>query len=132
MTIAVDFDGTIVEHEYPKIGKILPFAFETLKALQNDGHLLILWTVRSGELLDEAVEFCKKKGIEFYAVNKSYPEEVFDDTVSRKILVDMFIDDRNFGTFPDWGVIGQKILSNNNSYDKKSEKKGGLFFWKKK
>ena len=57
MTIAVDFDGTIVEHKYPSIGKEIPFATATLKMLQRDGHRLILWTVREGELLDEAVAF---------------------------------------------------------------------------
>ena len=44
MIIAVDFDGTIVEHKYPKIGKELPFAIETLLDLKADGHQLILWT----------------------------------------------------------------------------------------
>ena len=57
MIIAVDFDGTIVEHKYPKIGKEIPFAIATLKHLQQDGHKLILWTVRENDLLDEAVEF---------------------------------------------------------------------------
>ena len=51
MIIAVDFDGTIVEHEYPAIGKPIPFAIETLLHLQKDGHRLILWTVRRGDLL---------------------------------------------------------------------------------
>ena len=48
MTIAVDFDGTIVTHEYPKIGEELPFATETLKMLIKEHHKLILWTVREG------------------------------------------------------------------------------------
>ena len=69
MTIAVDFDGTIVEHEYPYIGKEIPFAIAALKKLQAERHLLILWSVREGELLDEAVEYCRKRGLEFYAVN---------------------------------------------------------------
>jgi len=113
MTIAIDFDGTIVEHEYPKIGKSLPFVFETLKALQKAGHLLILWTYRSGKELEEAVEFCQKKGIEFYAINKNYPEEIYEENkISRKILADIYIDDRNFGGFAGWGVIGQNILEN--------------------
>ena len=56
MTIAVDFDGTIVEHRYPKIGNEIPFAIQTLKMLIQDHHKLILWSVREGELLDEAVE----------------------------------------------------------------------------
>ena len=55
MTIAVDFDGTIVEHRYPAIGNELPFATDTLKMLIAEHHKLILWTVREDELLQEAV-----------------------------------------------------------------------------
>lgn len=44
MTIAIDFDGTIVEHRYPKIGNEIPFATDTLKMLMKDHHRLILWT----------------------------------------------------------------------------------------
>ena len=65
MVIAVDFDGTIVQHRYPRIGKEIPFAIATLKQLQAEHHLLILWTVREGELQDEAVEFCRSRGLEF-------------------------------------------------------------------
>jgi len=109
LTIAVDFDGTIVENAYPDIGKPIIFAFETLKKLQEDGHRLILWTYRHGKRLDAAVAFCKKNGIEFYAINNSHPEEIFDDTKSRKILADLFIDDRNFGGAVGWGEIYQKL-----------------------
>ncbi|WP_372650246.1 BT0820 family HAD-type phosphatase [Draconibacterium sp.] len=105
LTIAVDFDGTIVEHKYPKIGNELPFAIETLRALQKKGHKLILWTYRSEIELDEAVEFCKEKGLEFYAVNKNYPEEKMNDKISRKILADLYIDDRNYGGMPEWTDI---------------------------
>ena len=72
MTIAVDFDGTIVEHRYPEIGKELPFATQTLKMLIEDRHKLILWSVREGKLLEDAVEWCRKRGVEFYAVNKDF------------------------------------------------------------
>ena len=110
MKIAVDFDGTIVEHKYPAIGRPLLFAFETLKKLQEQQHQLILWTYRSGKELDDAVEFCRKNGIEFYAVNKNYPEEVFEEeTVSRKIMADYYIDDRNICGLPGWGEIWQII-----------------------
>ena len=57
MVIAVDFDGTIVEHRYPSIGEELPFAIDTLRKLAEEGHRLILWTVREGQYLDDAVEF---------------------------------------------------------------------------
>lgn len=108
--IAVDFDGTIVEHKYPAIGKEMLFAFATMKALQQKGHKLILWTFRSGRTLEEAVEFCRKNGIEFYAVNKNYPEEQFEEaTISRKVNADVFIDDRNVGGFIGWSEIWQTL-----------------------
>jgi hypothetical protein len=110
MIIAVDFDGTIVEHEYPKIGKEIPFAFDVLKRLQREEyHQLILWSVREGHLLDEAVEYCRERGLEFYAVNSDYPEADYDGRASRKLKVDLFIDDRNLGGLPDWGVIYRMV-----------------------
>ncbi len=110
MTIAVDFDGTIVEHAYPQIGKPIPFAFDVLKRLQEECRCkLILWSVREGELLDEAVEFCRQNGLEFYAVNANYPEEKRTDMQSRKIVADMYIDDRNLGKLPEWGIIYRMV-----------------------
>ncbi len=109
LTIAVDFDGTIVEHEFPAIGKEMLFAFDTLKALQKKGHRLILWTYRAGNELKEAVEYCRKNGVEFYAVNRSYAEEIMDSSISRKIDADVFIDDRNVGGFLGWSLIWQTL-----------------------
>ncbi|WP_321519183.1 BT0820 family HAD-type phosphatase [uncultured Bacteroides sp.] len=115
MIIAVDFDGTIVEHQYPKIGNEIPFAIETLKKLQEDQHRLILWSVREGHLLEEAIEFCRERGLEFYAANKDFPEEHGKGKgYSRKLKADLFIDDRNLGGLPDWGVVYQMIK--NGSY----------------
>jgi hypothetical protein len=107
--IAVDFDGTIVEHAYPKIGKEMLFAFATLKALQAKGHKLILWTIRTGHLLDEAVEFCRQNGVEFYAVNKNFPDEEWTPDLPRKLNADIFIDDRNLGGFPGWSKVWQML-----------------------
>lgn len=128
LTIAVDFDGTIVEHKYPRIGIELPFATDTLKALAQKGHRLILWTYRSGKELDEAVEFCRDKGLEFYAVNKSYPEEKMNDKISRKILADLYIDDRNFGGMPNWTDIYLHLHPEDGMGDDKPKKKS---WWKK-
>lgn len=107
MIIAIDFDGTIVEHKYPEIGEEIPFATETIKMLIADKHQVILWSVREGKLLEDAVNWCKERGIEFYAVNKDYPEEKkeFNEHYSRKLKADLFIDDRNIGGLPDWGQI---------------------------
>lgn len=111
MIIAVDFDGTIVEHRYPAIGEEKPFAIETLKMLIRDRHQLILWSVREGQLLEEAVQWCRERGVEFWAVNRDYPEEDprHNQHFSRKLKADIFIDDRNLGGLPDWGTIYQMI-----------------------
>ncbi len=135
MKIAVDFDGTIVDHEYPKIGKPKLFAFETLKSLQKRGDILILWTFRSGKELQEAIDYCKQNGIEFYAANKNYPEEIFDDSISRKIEADIYIDDRNVGGFPGWSEIWQMLNPYEYSDDIKKQIKNipsqRKSFWKK-
>jgi hydroxymethylpyrimidine pyrophosphatase-like HAD family hydrolase len=111
MIIAVDFDGTIVEHKYPAIGEEIPFAVDTLKMLRQDGHRIILWSVREGQLLEDAVNWCKERGVEFYAVNRDYPEESTENNqhFSRKLKADAWIDDRNLGGLPDWGTIYRMI-----------------------
>jgi len=119
MRIAIDFDGTIVEHQYPKIGKEKLFAFETMKEMQKKGCQLILWTFRTGKELEEAVDFCRKREIEFYAVNKNYPEEEFNESVSRKIDADIYIDDRNLGGIPGWGEIWQILNPEQINYNNK-------------
>ena len=119
MIIAVDFDGTIVEHRYPEIGKERPFAITTLKRLQKERHLLILWSVREGRLLQEAVDYCRQRGLEFYAVNSNDPDSTsFESSTCgcRKVNADMYIDDRGVGGLPDWGVIYQ-MIHNNWTYD---------------
>lgn len=114
MIIAVDFDGTIVTHEYPIIGKDIPFAIDTLKRLQTEGmHQLILWTVREGDFLIEAVEYCRERGLVFYAVNSNYPDVEQVEKQSRKVSADLYLDDRNLGGIPDWGVIYRMIMSGN-------------------
>ena len=128
LIIAIDFDGTIVEDAYPDIRKPKIFALETIKRLQGDGHRLILWTYRSGRKLKEAVNFCEKQGIEFYAVNKNYPEEEFDGKISRKIHADLFIDDRNIGGFIGWTEIYKLIYNREPELPKK--RKGFFSFFK--
>lgn len=143
MVIALDFDGTIVEHKYPAIGEEIPFATETIRMLIAEHHKVILWSVREGKLLDEAVNWCRERGIEFYAVNRDYPEETMTNNnhFSRKLKADLFIDDRNLGGLPDWGMIYQMVHNNMtwndvvrnarpsiNSYEApKRKKKWGIF-----
>jgi hypothetical protein len=124
MLIAVDFDGTIVEHAFPEIGKPQPGAFETMRALQAAGHKLILNTCRedtkvfSGSrfaarhFLTEAVNFCRKNGIEFHSVNvNAKGDDSFRDGAlhRRKIYAKVYIDDRNLGGFPGWDVVATTL-----------------------
>ena len=111
MVIAVDFDGTIVENHYPKIGPERPFATETLRMLIQDHHRVVLWTCREGQLLEEALQWCRERGVEFYAANRDYPEETTDNNphFTRKLKADLFIDDRSLGGLPDWGTIYRMV-----------------------
>lgn len=132
MKIAVDFDGTIVEHRYPTIGPPIPFAIETLKRLMKDGHKIILWTVREGQTLDEALEYLKWNGIVPYAVNSEFPDASWTGKgVSRKIKADIYIDDCNLGGLPDWGDIynmisGVKTDKQEHASHSRSHKRHGL------
>lgn len=105
--IAVDFDETIVEDRYPKIGPEVMFATDTLRMLIEAHHQLILWTkCAKVSLLKEAVDWCHERGVDFWAINSDYPEEKPPDKYfTRKIKADYFIDDRNIGGLPDWGQI---------------------------
>ena len=138
MIIAVDFDGTIVEHRYPEIGDEIPFAVDTLRKLTEQRHQLILWTVRRGKLLQEAVDWCKERGVEFYAVNKNFPEEEIEDgNVYGKINADLFIDDRNLGGLPNWGKIymminegkGWSDIYSNNTHEEEEKPKKRRWLW---
>ena len=131
LTIAVDFDGTIVEHKYPAIGKEKPFAVDTLKALAEDGHRLILWTSRDGNLLQEAIDFCHKRGLDFYAVNSNHPAGYLfqgRSDKSQKVIADVYIDDRNLGGIPDWNEIYEMIGAQRALRREKRKKKRFLLF----
>ena len=73
-----------------------------------------------GELLEEAVNYCKERGLVFYAVNQNHPE---DKSVEgpRKLMADMFIDDRNFGGLPDWGFIYNYCVIFTTTHEVKSQ-----------
>jgi len=119
MIIAVDFDGTIVEHKYPEIGEERPYATEVLKMLIAERHKLVLWTMRTGDLLNEAIKWCSDRGVDFYAVNSENSDmfdEKRDERYSCKINADVFIDDKNVGGLPDWPTI-YKIIHDNRSYE---------------
>lgn len=111
MIIAVDFDGTIVEHQFPFIGELVPGAKEVLEAIQNEGHKIILWTCRTGAQLQDAAEYVERLGIDLHSVNYN---RVDDDYGSGgiKVFAHLYIDDAALGApkLPgrnciDWGQV---------------------------
>ena len=93
--IAVDFDGCLCGNRWPKIGEANKGVIHTLIRLRDNGTQLILWTCRTGALLDDAVSWCKENGLTFDAVNDNIPERIalyVGDT--RKVFADEYWDDR--------------------------------------
>ena len=124
MILAVDFDGTIVKHRFPAIGDPVPGAIESLKLFKKLGVTLILLTMRSdgqkyGDVLTQAVEYCREHGVEFDYVNESPRQKEW--TSSPKVYTHYYIDDAAIGCplrteqgekpWADWRFIAPRILS---------------------
>ena len=92
--IAIDFDGTIVEHKYPAIGAPIKGAIDTIKELQARGHRIILWTMRSGRELENAVIYLQENGITPWGVNQNHEQDWSD---SPKAYAQVYIDDAALG-----------------------------------
>lgn len=95
MIIAVDFDGTCVDHLYPAVGKEVPFAAATIEDLINAGHTIILYTMRSGAHLVAATNWFTQRGLVLHGVQIDPEQSKW--TTSSKCHADLYIDDRNFG-----------------------------------
>ncbi len=93
--IAVDFDGTLCESEFPKIGAPKADVIRELKERQKHGDSVILWTCREGTLLRAAVRWCTNHGLRFDAINENLPERIKKyGGDPRKIYADEYWDDR--------------------------------------
>lgn len=118
LLIAVDFDGTIADGEFPDIGPPLPGAFETMRDLAKAGHRLILHTCRTNSSpdgrnhLDEAVAYCAARGVQFRSVNANHEEDWYYPGVPNgpKPMADVYIDDKNLGGFPGWDTVRKLLL----------------------
>lgn len=95
LVIGIDFDGTMVKHAYPEIGEPLEDAVDTVLSLIAAGHKIILYTMRAGERLAEAVEYMEENDIELYGVNKNPTQHHW--TESPKIFCNLYIDDAALG-----------------------------------
>ena len=95
MKIAIDFDGTVVDHDYPDVGKDAPDAEVALNWLVSQGHQLILYTMRSGKELDDAIQWYKNKNIPLFGVQKDPEQGRW--TTSNKCYANVYIDDAALG-----------------------------------
>ena len=106
MDISIDFDGVIVEERWPEIGKLLPYAISTIRALYSAGHRIIINTCREGEMAEAVKAFLAKYDIPYTAFNENLPDRVERYGGNcRKISADVYIDDRNLGGFPGWPAV---------------------------
>lgn len=95
---AIDFDGTIVSNKFPDIGELNQVAYAFIKELKKRRDKWILYTMREGKALDEAVLFLKKLGISPDSVNDNLQElKKFFGNNPRKVFANVYIDDHNAG-----------------------------------
>lgn len=108
--VAIDFDGTCVKHRYPKVGDTIPYSIEVMRELIKNGHRIILWTIRSGESLNDAIDWFSDKGIILWGVNENKTQHKW--STSSKQFADIYIDDAALGcpSNPDEEVTGRKIV----------------------
>ena len=111
MTIAVDFDGTIVTHHYPYIGDLQPGAKEALQALKDAGHTIVIWSCRSNRdrnspynMVESGLNPPYWEMVDFLNTNK-IPYDVVDDGTCGKIHADLYIDDRAVPYDGSWGHV---------------------------
>lgn len=127
MIIAIDFDGTCVTHEYPEVGKDIG-AVPILKELVNQGHQLMLWTMRGNkstttdvDTLQDAIDWFRQNGIPLWGVNENPEQTKSGWTNSNKQYAQLYIDDAALGCplvsdsrsvrpFADWGEITLMLL----------------------
>lgn len=93
--IAVDFDGTLVSNAFPAIGMIDQVMWDAILQEKEQGTKIILWTSRTGEYLENAVNFCKEHGLVFDAVNDNINECKALGWNARKVFANLYIDDRD-------------------------------------
>jgi hypothetical protein len=119
----IDFDGTCVCEDFPRVGPTVPGAVRVLKKLVDNGHRLIMWTARSNQQLEDAKNWFRDNGIELYAVNKD-PHPLEGWPIPRKVIPAWYIDDRNLCTpmvsmsykgksysVVDWEKIEEELVS---------------------
>ncbi|MFA5423984.1 MAG: HAD hydrolase family protein [Phycisphaerae bacterium] len=109
MIFAIDFDGTIVDYDFPYIGRVRDGAIETMTALQQAGHKIIIWTCRSNDSLTSMQLWLNNIGFKPDAINENVDPSL--GYAHKKVYADVYIDDRSFPPFTGWGDIKGTYLS---------------------
>ena len=116
MFIAIDFDGTLVRHKYPLVGEEVPGAVKVCHDLMAAGNSLILWTMRSGVQLQDAVNWCEARSIKLHGINENPSQVIW--TTSPKAYAQLYIDDSALGVplkrdgddvFVDWRYVREYL-----------------------
>ena len=107
MILAIDFDGTLVDHEYPKIGALKPGAKEALLAFKKAGHKIVIWTCRAGEEERAVRQFMNDNGVPYDVLNAAAPGA---DLGTRKIYADVYIDDKCMRFDDNWEDLRRLIV----------------------
>ena len=117
MIIAVDFDGTIHDGQWPRIGEAMPGAREAINALRAEGHYIIIWTCREGRQQTEMVNWLLEKGIGFDRINDHQPDQVVAyGSDARKVYAHCYVDDKNVGGMLPWKDIAAWIRLQEEAY----------------
>lgn len=103
--IAVDFDGTLCTNAYPEIGEPIPYSLLYVTRAKAAGHIITLHTCRQGKFLDDAIAWCKARGITFDYINENVPANIKrfgGDT--RKIYADVYFDANSLNPLRTFGI----------------------------
>lgn len=121
-TIAIDFDGTIVEEAFPGVGKMLPEADKYINKLYDEGFNILINTCRTGSYEGDAENFLKRRGIKYHYINNNLPQSIeYFKQDCRKLSADVYIDDKCLMGLPDtWAEIYELILYKKELYEHKN------------
>ncbi len=114
MILALDFDGTICEHDYPNIGAERELAIYVIKCLLQHGHEVIIWTCRTGNREMEAKDWLNQRGVFPTTINKNTVNNLcmFHGVDNRKVFANMYVDDKSFPPFTDWDDLLKYLCDN--------------------
>ena len=111
--VAIDFDGTIVEHKYPKIGDFIKDAKKYINKLYDEGYYIIIWTCRAGHQLIDMINFLDESGVKYHKINENADFDIIGFKPAPKIFAHYYVDDANLSGLPSWEKVYYMIRGGN-------------------